>query len=318
MPLSMTVRIAAVAFACATSLACRATEVPLVPGEPIAEQRVVSDPLAGRPIVVGSKDFAEQFILGEMYALVLEEASLPVERRLNLGGSPVAHEALTSGDIDVYPEYTGTALLTILKLPVMNNPRAVYDAVSAAYSQSWDLRWLEPAPMNNTQALAMTRQRASELGIGTISDMAGRAAEIRLIGPPEFEVREDGLPGVKAVYGDFDLQEYIAVDPGLRYQGLVNGDADVTVAFGTDGEIAAFDLVILEDDLQMFPPYHVAPVIRGATLDTHPEIAEHLNRLSGYLTDDVMRRLNNEVTSGGQEPEAVAHNFLLRESLISR
>jgi osmoprotectant transport system substrate-binding protein len=272
----------------------------------------------GGPVVVGSKDFAEQFILGEMYALVLEDAGLEVERKLNLGGSPVAHEALVSGEIDLYPEYTGTALLTILKAPVMNNSAAVYDAVSAGYLDQWNLVWLTAAPMNNTQALAMTRPRAAELGIGTISDLAGRAEEIRMIGPPEFEVREDGLPGLKVAYGDFTLAEYIAVDPGLRYTGLVNGDADVAVAFGTDGEIAEYDLMVLEDDLRMFPPYHVAPVVRAETLEAHPEIRDRLDELAARLTDDTMRRLNNQVTGGGREPEDVARDFLVEEGLVAR
>lgn len=265
----------------------------------------------GNTIRVGSKDFTEQLILGEIYALVLEEAGYDVERKLNLGGTPVAQAALESGEIDLYPEYTGTGLLTVLKEPVNSDPAAVYETVASQYKERFNLVWLEPAPMNNTQALAMTPEKSRELGITTISDFVAQAGDLVLIGPPEFEVREDGLPGLKSAYGDFQLKSYKAVDPGLRYKGLVDGEADVAVAFGTDGEISAFDLVVLEDDEQLFPPYQVAPVVRQEVLDANPEVATVLNDLSPVITDEVMQSLNYRVTGEGQEPEAVAKDFLV-------
>lgn len=268
------------------------------------------------PIRVGSKDFTEQFIIGEMYALSLENAGLTVERKLNLGGTPVAQAGLVSAEIDLYPEYTGTGLLTVLKLPANSDRQQVYDTVAQEYKEQFDLVWLDPAPMNNTQALAMTQDGAQQAGITTISDMVSRASDLVMIGPPEFEVREDGLPGIKTAYGDFELQEYKAVDPGLRYKGLVDGEADVAVAFGTDGEISAFDLVLLEDDKQLFPPYQVAPIVRQAALDAQPQIAEVLNGLAPKLTDDVMQRLNYEVSGNQREPADVAKEFLIQEGLI--
>ncbi|MBD1998186.1 quaternary ammonium transporter [Leptolyngbya sp. FACHB-541] len=267
-------------------------------------------------IRVGSKDFTEQFIIGEMYALVLENAGLQVERKLNLGGTPVAQAALESNQIDLYPEYTGTGLLTVLKLPVNSDQEAVYQSVSEGYKEQFDLVWLEPSPMNNTQALAMTQEASDSLGVKTISDMAAKAGELVMIGPPEFEAREDGLPGIKEAYGDFELAEYKAVDPGLRYQALVDGEADVAVAFGTDGEIAAFDLVLLEDDKQLFPPYQVAPVVRQEVLDANPGIADALNALAPLLTDEVMQQLNYEVSGNQREPAEVAKEFLTQEGLI--
>lgn len=272
---------------------------------------------ADTPIRVGSKDFTEQFIIGEMYALVLEEAGLTVERRLNLGGTPVAQAGLLSGEIDLYPEYTGTGLLTVLGLPTLSDPAEVFDTVAAGYEEEFDLIWLDPAPMNNTQALAMTTEGAAEYGIATISEMAEQASELVMIGPPEFQVREDGLPGIQAAYGNFRLKEYKSVDPGLRYQGLVNGEADVVVAFGTDGEISAFDLVLLEDDQNLFPPYQIAPVVRQEALDEHPEIAEALNALAPELTDSVMQRLNFEVSGNQREPEDVAREFLVEVGLLT-
>lgn len=267
-------------------------------------------------VTVASKDFTEQFILGEMYALLLEDAGYTVERKLNLGGTPVTQAALLSGEIDVYPEYTGTGLLTVLKLPVMSDPQAVFDTVKAEYASQFELAWLNPAPMNNTQALAMTKARAAELGITTFSDMAAHASELVLIGPPEFAEREDGIPGLKKVYGDFEFANFLSVDPGLRYQALLNGEADVVVAFGTDGELAAYDLLSLVDDKGLYPPYQVAPVIRQAVLDENPDIAELLNAAAPLLTNETMQRLNNEVSGNGREPVDVAREFLVQEGLI--
>ena len=269
-----------------------------------------------KTVTVASKDFTEQFILGEMYSLMLEDAGYTVERKLNLGGTPVTHQALLDGEIDVYPEYTGTGLLTVLKLGVMSDPQAVYDEVKADYAEQFSLVWLDPAPMNNTQALAMTKERASELGITTFSDMVAHADELVLIGPPEFVEREDGIPGLKRVYGDFEFADILTVDPGLRYQALLNGEADVVVAFGTDGELAAYDLLSLEDDQGLYPPYQVAPVIRQAVLDENGDIVEILNSLAPLLTDSTMQRLNNEVSGNGREPDEVAREFLVEEGLI--
>jgi osmoprotectant transport system substrate-binding protein len=272
----------------------------------------------GQPgaIKVGSKDFTEQFVLGEMYALALENAGLDVERRLNLGGTPVAQAGLASGEIDLYPEYTGTALLTVLKLPASGDREAVYRTVADEYRSRFGLVWLAPAPMNNAQAIAMTREGAERHGVRTISGFAAKAAGLRLVGPPEFAEREDGLPGLQRAYGDFQLKEYISVDPGLKYEGLRAGRADAAVAFGTDGEIGAFGLVVLEDDKRLFPPYQVAPVVRAEVLDRHPRIREALDALAPKLTDEVMRRLNYEVSGRRREPADVAREFLREAGLI--
>jgi osmoprotectant transport system substrate-binding protein len=267
-------------------------------------------------ITVASKDFTEQFIIGEMYAQVLENAGYKVERKLNLGGTPIAQKAMESSEIDLYPEYTGTGLLTVLKLPVNADKDQVFKSVYDGYLSQFNIVWLTPSPMNNTQALAMTKERAQELGIVTMTDLAFKAGELIMAGPPEFQEREDGLPGIKVVYGDFTLKEYKSIDPGLRYQALVEGQADVVVAFGTDGEISAFDLVLLEDDRGMFPPYQVAPVVRKAVLDQNPEIENLLNQISAKLTNSVMQQLNYEVSGKQREPAEVAQEFLKQEGLI--
>lgn len=267
-------------------------------------------------IKVGSKDFTEAFILGEMYSLSLENAGFKVERKLNLGGTPVAQAGLVGGQIDLYPEYTGTGLLTVLKLPAKTDQKEVFDTVAKSYQEKFKLVWLDPAPMNNTQALAMTQAGAKKFGIKTISDLAAKAQELTMIGPPEFEAREDGLPGIKKAYGNFEIKAYKGVDSGLRYKGLVDGQADVVVAFATDGEINAFNLVLLEDDKKLFPPYQVAPVVRQDTLEANPKIKEVLNAIAPKLTNSTMQKLNYEVSGNKKEPAAVAKDFLMKEGLI--
>ncbi|WP_299490351.1 glycine betaine ABC transporter substrate-binding protein [Acaryochloris sp. IP29b_bin.137] len=268
-------------------------------------------------IRVGSKDFTEQFILGELYAQLLEAQGLPVERKFNLGGTPIAQAGLLKGDIDLYPEYTGTALLTILKQPGNGDPQQVFDTVASAYEEDYNLVWLNPAPMNNTQALVVTAKTAKQYQLKTISDLVNQASKLRMIGPPEFEAREDGLPGLKSAYGDFKLKAYIATDSGLRYQALTSDQADVVVGFGTDGEINALNLVVLEDDQGLFPPYQVAPVVRQPVLETYTNIKSALNALAPQLTDDTMRRLNYEVSGNRQEPRTVAQQFLQETGLLS-
>lgn len=268
-------------------------------------------------ISIANKGFAEQFVLGEMYAQLLEDAGFNVERKGALGGTPVLHEAITNDELDIYPEYTGTGLLTVLQMDVMSDPAAVYQTVSDAYKADFDLVWLDPAPMNNTQALAMTEARAAELGIVTFSDLAAQSDKLVLVGTPEFPERQDGLPALQAEYGGFEFSDYLAVDYGLRYPTLLSGDADVVLAFGTDGEIFADGLRVLIDDKGFYPPYQVAPVVRQAVLDANPEIADILNKVTPLLDDTTMQELNYKVTGEGIEPADVAHDFLLENGLIS-
>jgi len=269
-----------------------------------------------KSMTIGSKDFTEQYIVAEMYAQVLEQQGYIVERKLGLGGTPVAQAAMESGDIDMYPEYTGTGLLTVLKEPLETDPQTVYEIVAAGYLEQFDFIWLDPAPMNNTQALAVPRTLAEERGMFTISDMVAQAEDLIMVGPAEFPEREDGLPGLMENYGEFTLEDYKPVEKGLRYQAVQDGQADVVVAFGTDGEIAAYDLVVLEDDAGMFPPYQVAPVIRAELLEADPAIADTLNAVTVLLTNETMQRLNYEVSGEGREPAEVAEEFLRDNGLL--
>ncbi|MCL4473175.1 MAG: quaternary ammonium transporter [Actinobacteria bacterium] len=275
-------------------------------------------------ITVGSKNSTEEFIVGEMYALMLENAGFTVNRKFNLDGTQAAQAAIVSGQIDLYPEYTGAALVTVLKLPFDRDAdrdfqtvsNRVFRTVSEAYKQQFSLTWLDQSPMNGTQALAMTQNGSSKYDIKSISGMVSQASNLTMVGPPEFESKDDGLPGLKAVYGNFSLKRYIPAGPGPAYQDLLNGDAQVVVTFGTDGKIAANNLVVLDDDRNVFPPYHIAPVVRQDTLGNNPDIAGVLNRLAPLLTTEVARRLNNEVDGKHREPAEVAREFLLQHELI--
>jgi osmoprotectant transport system substrate-binding protein len=269
---------------------------------------------------VGSKDFTEEFILAEMYALLLEDAGFKVERKFNLGGTPVAHAALLKGDIDLYPEYTSTGLLTVLKQPPMADPGAVVEAVRKGYREQFQLEWLAPASFNNTQALATTKEVSERYGIKTYSDLAAKAAELRLGGPAEFAEREDGIKGLQRAYGGFQFSEFRQLGTGsLRYEALQNGQVDVVVAFGTDGQISGLGLVLLKDDKGFYPAYQAAPVVRADVLGKNPKVAEALDRLAPMLTDEVMASLNWKV-DGPEKKEyaAVARAFLQEKGLIRR
>jgi osmoprotectant transport system substrate-binding protein len=269
-------------------------------------------------VIVGSKDFTEQFIVAEMYAQLLEKEGFTVERKLNLGGTPIAHEAMMNGDIDLYPEYTSTGLLTMLKLDPIQDTQEIYTTVKSGYEQQYNLTWLTPSPFNDTQALAMTKEVAAQYGIQTYSDLSQKASELVLGGPAEFLEREDGLKGLQQAYGGFEFKEVKQLGTGsLRYQALLEGQVDVVVAFGTDGAIKGNDLLLLVDDLVFYPIYNVAPVIRQDTLEKYPQIEKILNDFAPLLTDDIMSGLNWQVDGPeGKEPADVARAFLLEKGLV--
>jgi len=279
-----------------------------------------------QPVIrIGSKNFAEEILLGEMYSLLLENAGFQVERKLNIGPAPDTHAALERGDIDLYPEYTGTGLTLILGEPITptRTPAEVYQIVSDTYKSRFNLTWLDPAPMNNSQAIAMTKSEAARLNIVTLSDFAARAREwaaqgtpLVLMGPAAFLTRPDGLPGIKSVYGDFEV-DYRPVEIDQRYQELSAGEASAVVAFSTDGEIGGYNLAVLIDDKQFFPPYQVAPVVRQDALDRQPRIRSVLNPLAPLLNDGVLQELNFHITSEGMSPANVAHIFLTQQGLIT-
>jgi len=268
-------------------------------------------------VVVGSKNFTEQVILGEIVAAALEDRGFHVDRRLNLGGTQVCHEAVTSGQLDVYVEYTGTALTDILKRPVRSDPGAVLEDVRAAY-RALGLRVGAPLGFNNTFALVMRRQEAERRGIRRISDLAAHAAALRVGLFGEFLERQDGMPGLLQTYGFRLGVRPREMDMGLIYPALAAGQVDLVVGSATDGLIAAMDLVVLEDDRHYFPPYDAVPILNEARLARHPGVVAALESLAGRIDEASMRRMNYAVDGEHRAPADVAREFIGRLSVSKR
>ncbi len=265
-------------------------------------------------ISIGSKNFTESMILGELYAQVLEQGGFQINRKFNLGGTLIAHEALKQGDIDLYPEYTGTGLIDILKISPNPDEALAFQALSAGYLHQWNLHWLKPAQANNSQGLVMTRKLADHYHIRTLTDLSRQAHQLRLGSIPEFEEREDGLKGLQAFYKGFHFKEITLFSNGLKYKVLKQGNADVTVAFTTDGALLDSSLQLLEDDQHFWPAYRIAPVIRNAIHQKYPQIANRLNRLSAGLTTQSLQRLNHQVEQQKQDYRQVVKRYLAEQS----
>ena len=261
-----------------------------------------------RPVRVGSKNFTEQVILGEIAAQSLEKAGVKVERRLDLGGSFLCHQALVSGELDLYPEYSGTALLAILKEKPDTDAAKVYARVASEYARRWSLVWAPPLGFENTFALVMRGDDTKRLGIAKISDLAGHP-DLRLGFGYEFVERADGFAGLSGAYGLRFAARPAEMDLGLLYPALAQGKVDVVAGNSTDGLIAAMRLTVLDDDRRYFPPYQTAFVVRGpAWNDARARRA--IESLSGTISADAMRSMNAAVDRDGRRPEAVAAEFL--------
>lgn len=269
-------------------------------------------------VKIGSKNFTENLILGEMYAIALENAGIKVERKLNLAGTLVAHEALKKGEIDLYPEYTGTGLINIMEEKPISDAKQVYDKVAKFYKEKFNLVWLNPTDANNTQALAVSKKASDQYGIKTISDLQKNAANIRFAAVPEFEEREDGLLGLKRVYGEFPFKSTKLFDYGVKYRVVLGDEADLTVAFATDGDLTNPELVVLQDDKKLWPPYYLAPVIRQEILDKDANVRKVLDDISSKINDKSMQELNAEVDIKKREYAEVAKEFLEKQGLLKK
>ena len=269
-------------------------------------------------IRIGSKEFTEQYILGNMYTMLLEDAGYEVEFQ-PLGGTSENHQALLNDEIDIYPEYTGTGLLTVLEGEFDSSMSAedVYNQVTSGYEEQFDLTWGAPTEFNNTYCLTMTQEKADELGVENLSQLSEVAGDLVFGTTQEFTERPDGLPGLQETYGGFQFAEVLGLDPGLLYAGLDEGDIDVTTCFGTDGQISAYNLVVVNDDKGFWPPYPVGPVVRMDVVEENPEVLDVLDQLAPLLDNTTMSSLNWEVAGNGQEPDDVARNFLVEQGLIS-
>lgn len=259
-------------------------------------------------VIVGSKAFTEGVIISELYALALEDAGFTVERSFEISGSLI-HTALTNGDIDLYPEYTGTALISILQREPMTDPDEVYETVKSAYEDEFDLTWLEASPAADGQGLVITTAAAERYGIATISDLQEHASELRFASQGQFDEREDGLPALEATYGPFDWASHEVFDEGLKYEVLRSDEADVTPAYTTEAQLTDDAFTLLEDDKHVWPPYNVAPVVRSEVLEELPDIEAALNRVSAALTTELLTELNARVDIDREDYEDVARDF---------
>ena len=259
---------------------------------------------------VGSKNFTESIVIAEIYAQALEAAKFSVERRFNLGSTAIALAAMQRGGIDIYPEYTGTALIDVLHAAPVTDPRRAYEIVRSAFAHSYGIDWLDPSPMNDSQGLVTTAAIAGRYHLRTLSDLARVASKLRLATIPEFLSRPDGLPGLQRVYGGFTFASVKTYDIALKYQALLSGDADVATAFTTDGALAANHLVVLADDKHLWPPYNVAPLLRSGLRASDPRIAPILNAISPHLTNAAAQSMNAAVENDKAEPATVASAFL--------
>jgi len=267
-------------------------------------------------IVVGSKNFPEQALLGEILAQHIEARThLRVERRFYLAGSFICQQAMLAGRIDTYVEYTGTALTAILHDPIESAPSAVFDRVQREYKQRFDFDVLPSLGFNNTFALVIRGEDARRLHLKTISDAVPYAPQWHAGFGYEFMERPDGYPGLARVYGLRFAGSPKILDLGLLYRALLDKEVDLVAGNSTDGLIAARDLVILEDNKHYFPPYQAVPIVRDETLERYPEVRAAIADLADRISDEEMRELNYEVAGEGRDIEDVAREFLRSKDL---
>lgn len=297
-----------------------------------SDSHIVAQQLAQPPIqpaqqnkptvFVSSKNFTEEYIIGEMYALALQNAGISVDRsKMNLGATAIAQAALVKGDISLYPEYTGTSLGVVLKVdltssPDWHNADKVYARVKADYESMFKLTVLTPAPMNDTQAIAMPSDCATKLGIKTLSDLSAKAPNLTLISTAEFDNRADGLPGLQKAYGGFQFKKVLDVDNAIKYDALKQGKGDAVIAYSTEGAIAANNLVVLTDDKNLYPPYPVAPIVRDDIITAYPNIPDLLNAVDAKITNAEITKLNADVDINKKDYKVVAHDWMVAQGLI--
>jgi osmoprotectant transport system substrate-binding protein len=270
-------------------------------------------------LTIGSKNFTEQKVLGEIYAQGLEAAGYTVETDLNLGDEQTALKAVKSGEIDAYPEYTGTALLSFFgkqadELP--KDPQAAYEEARAGFEQE-GLVAFPPTPFTSSNEVAVTQETAEELGLRTISDLEGKSQDLTLFGSPECRQRLDCLLGLQEVYG-LEFKKFTPVDIAQRHEVLTSGRADVSIVFTTDPQIQRENEVLLEDDKGMFPPYNSTLVVRQQVADeAGPDLERTIALLQEQLTDENMQELNARVDLDKKDPATVAGEYLSETGLVA-
>jgi osmoprotectant transport system permease protein len=278
----------------------------------------LASPIAAQPIVVGSKNFEESRFLAELFAQAIEgRDGLTVERRLGLAGTEFCFEALRTGGIDLYPEYTGTGLVSILKREPAGSAAATMTLVRREFLARWNIVWLAPLGFENSWELTVPRRLAEARKLGSISDLARVSQTLRAGFDYEFIERPDGLPGLAKTYG-LEFGSVQGMQQALKYQAIDSGELDVLDAYTTDGRLLVHDLVVLDDDRDFFPPYEAAPLVRGETLERHPEIATTLALLAGALDGDVVRAANLRLQEKREDEVVVARDVLRDLGVVGR
>lgn len=276
----------------------------------------------GPTITVGSKNFTEQYILGELYAQALEGNGFNVDKKLDLGSEQIADKALQNGQIDMYPEYTGTALVATLDYegdPAdLETPEETYEKAKELYAQrDPEDTMLPPAPFNNNYGIVVRKEVAEKENLETLADLAQASGDLTFVSYSEFQNRSDGYKNMQRNYPALDFGDIKIVNNlGLRYQGLQSGEGDVGVGYLTDGQLASDNLVVMKDPKAIWPFYYPAPVVRTEVLDENPEMQEVLNSVSESLDVDTMRELNGKVDLDQEDPEDVAAEYLQEKELV--
>lgn len=263
---------------------------------------------ADTTIKIGAKSFTESKILSELYALALEDAGYKVDRQFDVSDNLI-HQAVCEGEIDLYPEYTGTALMTILDEPMETDPQVTYDKVKELYAEKYNLDVLDMCQANDGNGLTMRADVAEKYNIKTISDLQANAENIRFGGTSDTFEREDGLPGLEKVYGTFNFKSENTFDNSLKYEVMANDEVDCVPAYTTDAQLSSDEFILLDDDKHFWPPYNVIPVVRQELIDAHPDIADIINKISAAIDTETMTKLNAQVDIDKEEYEDVAADF---------
>lgn len=270
-----------------------------------------------KKVVIASKPMAESYIIAEMMGQLIEANSdIKVEYKMGIGGGTSnIQPAMEAGEIDMYPEYTGTGWLFVLKNELVTDPETLYEGVKSQYQEKYNFAWLDRYGFNDTYALAMDKSKADSMGINTFSDLATQSNNLSLGAEYDFYEREDGYPGLVTAYG-FNFKETKELDIGLKYKAIGEGQVDVINNFSTDGLLAEYDLKVLKDDKGFFPAYEAATVIRQETLDKYPELEGILNKLAGQISDEEMQQMNYYVEKENRDAGDVAAEFLKAKGLL--
>ncbi|MCK5763641.1 MAG: glycine/betaine ABC transporter substrate-binding protein [Clostridiales bacterium] len=283
----------------------------------VAASLLISCTQEEKKVVVASKPHSEQYILAEIITLLIEsKTDIIVEQKLGIGGGTSnIHPAMMNGEIDIYPEYSGTGWLFVLKQDLVNDSDELYELNKDMYEEQFNLIWLDRYGFNNTYALAMPMVLAEELDVKTYTDLGKVSNQLKFGAEYDFYERDDGYNALSKIYG-FDFKEKKELDIGFKYQAIDSKDVDVINAFSTDGLIQEFELRVLIDDKSYFPAYQAATVIRKETLDLYPELENILNLMAGLISDDEMVGMNYKVEKLNEDPKEVAREFLIMKGLL--